>query len=232
MEYEGYGFSLQLERIEKTWAQREHSQLAHTLTIEHPPLAVPIAKKTNKALIALNVEDSSSPDLYAEVIVLDSSDIPPVSKAQGSDNGLSQDLNLAKLTLKDGSLTPLSSDKASTIVIVDDSFSTTFEDVSSTPPDIGSILDRRDLCAEDSIGHDVNIKVKRLDEPKVKCAPGSNLVKLPLKDDSLTPLSYYEKLWLQHVRHMQAEVQSGIGLQLKLNALIASARLLYPRLGA
>ena len=96
-------------------------------------------------MIALNVEDSSSPDLYAEVIVLDSSDIPLVPKAQGSDNSLSQDLNLAKRSLKDGSLTPLLSDKALTILIVDDSSSTTFEDVSSTPPDDGGIFDGRGI---------------------------------------------------------------------------------------
>ena len=64
-----------------------------------------------------------------------------------------------------------------------------FEDISLTPPDNGGILDGRDLFAKKSIGHDVNIKVKRLDKPKVKVAPGSYPVKLPLKDDSLTPLS-------------------------------------------
>ena len=46
-----------------------------------------------------------------------------------------------------------------------------------------------DLCAEESIGHDDSIKVKRLDKPKVKYALGSYPVKRPLKDDSLTPLS-------------------------------------------
>ena len=83
-------------------------------------------------------------------------------------------------------------------LIVDDLSSTAFEDASSTPPDDGGIFDERgvttlfsdkastilivddsistNLCAEDSIGHDDSIKVKRLDKPKVK-------------DDSLTPLS-------------------------------------------
>ena len=79
--------------------------------------------------------------------------------------------------------------KDSTISIVDDSSSTTFDDVSSTLPDVGSILDGRDFCAEEGIERDVNIKVERLDEPKVTHAPGSNPVKLPLKDVSLTPLS-------------------------------------------
>ena len=191
--YDGFwALILQLERIDKIWAQLEHSQLAH----------------------ALNVEDSSLPDLCAEAIVLNSFDIPLVPKAQGSDSSLSQDLDLAKRSPKDGSLTPLSSDKASTISIVDDSSSTTFEDVSSTPPDDGGVFDVRgitnlssdeasnisivveststDLCAEESIGHYDSIKVKRLDKPKVKCAPGSNLVKLPLKDDSLTPLDIHD----------------------------------------
>ena len=56
-------------------------------------------------------------------------------------------------------------------------------------PDVGNIQDGRDFCAEEGIEQDVNIKVKRLDEPKVTHAPGSNPVKLPLKDVSLTPLS-------------------------------------------
>ena len=44
------------------------------------------------------------------------------------------------LTLKDDSLTPLSSDEAPTVSMVDDLPSTTFEDISSTPPDGGGII--------------------------------------------------------------------------------------------
>ena len=113
------------------------------------------------------------------------------------------------------------------------------EDISSTPPDVRSILDGRDLCAEECIGNDVNNKVKRLDKPKVKCAPGSNPVKLPLKDDSLTPLSsdeastvddppcpdesyeelliYYRRCW---EKLLQARVTSDAARQVKLDALI------------
>ena len=174
------------------WARLEHSRFAK----------------------ALNVEDSSSPDLCAEVSVLDSSDIPLVPKAQGLDNSLSQDLDLAKRSLKDGSLAPRSLNKPSTISIVNNLSSAAFDDVSLTPPDDGGMFDGRgitnlssvrrgsayfncsrldltstDLCAEESIGHDDSIRVKRLDKPKVKCASGSYPVKLPLKDDSLTPLS-------------------------------------------
>ena len=155
---------------------------------------------------------------------MDSPDVPLVPKAQGSDNSLSQDLDLTKRSLKDGSLTPRSSDKPSIISIVDDSSSTTFEDVSPTPPNDGGIIDGRgmtnlssdevlpisivvdststNLCAEESIGHDDRIKAKRLDKPKIKCAPGSNPVKLPLKDDSLAPLSSYEELLLQTIPRM------------------------------
>ena len=73
---------------------------------------------SNEVWTTCNVKDvSSTPpdvgnilygrDLCAEVIVLDSPDVPLVPKAQGLDNSLSQDLDLAKPSLKDDSLTPL-----------------------------------------------------------------------------------------------------------------------------
>ena len=77
-----------------------------TLIANKPPLPAPVAEGADEALTNLNVEDSSLPDLCAEVIILDSPDVPLVRKAQGSDNSLSQDLDLAKRSLKDGSLTP------------------------------------------------------------------------------------------------------------------------------
>ena len=43
------------------------------------------------------------------------------------------------------------------------------------------------LLAEESIGHGDSTKVKRLDNPKVKFATGSYLVKLPLEDVFSTP---------------------------------------------
>ena len=108
--------------MNEMWAQLEHNRFASTFTSlifddsSSPDLSTPL--DDGGILVGRDTTPQSTlPDigsiidgrdmtLCAEVTVLDSSDIPPVPKAQSSDNSLSQDLDLAKLSLKDGSLTP------------------------------------------------------------------------------------------------------------------------------
>ena len=82
------------------------------------------------------------------------------------------------------------------------------------------ILDGRDLFAEEGIKHTGNTKVKRFDNPKVKCAPGSYSVKLPLKGDSLTPLSSDEAL---NIRSREVRLKLDV-VQVKLDAAIAELK--------
>lgn len=65
-EFEGYESSPQLEYINETWAQLEHSRLANVLSVEESPLTVTLAKEANKALNILDDDDLLTTDLYAK----------------------------------------------------------------------------------------------------------------------------------------------------------------------